>query len=106
MGDERSAISSFSFTYRGANPNPIKLVKIGDMAIVDREEKWIRFGYEDLWIRLNKNYGAKIATSKLGLSFAGTKGGLFGPSTKTELVDLKVYTAANPAIWQDDNWKK
>lgn len=108
LGDERAAISSFLFTYRGANPNPIKLIKIGgaDMAIIDREEEGIRFGYEDLWIRLNKNYGPKVATSKLGLSFAGTKGGLFGPNTKAELVDLKVYTAADPAIWQDDNWKK
>lgn len=108
LGDERSAISSFLFTYRGSNPNPVKLIKIGgaDMAVIDREEEGIRFGYEDLWIRLNKNYGSKIATSKLGLSFAGTKGGLFGLSTKTELVDLKVYTAADPTIWQDDNWKK
>ena len=79
---------------------PVKCPKIGsaEYAIDDQPGIAIKFGYEDLLIKLTGPSG-KIATSKLGLGYAKGKGGvnsLFAPSegNRAEIVDLKVYVVA------------
>lgn len=49
----------------------MKLRKIGgaELAVLDRPEEGIRFGYEDLWIKLRKGPDAKVATSRYVLFF-------------------------------------
>lgn len=112
LGEEKSAMSAFLFTWRDGNTaGPIvKLAKVGGpgLALVDRPGAGPQFGAEGLTIPLNPA-NPRLAKCRLGTYYARLPDGsrsLFaaGESEKgAQLTSLRVYVAAgDPEAWKLD----
>jgi len=63
----------------------------------------LQFGYEDLRIKLDRGFDAKLATSRLNQAYEKPPDGLNtlfakGERNKADLVDLKVYIASERVV--------